>query len=372
MFAMPGGVPPGSWPVRTYVTSRSSDKLDPAIRNRLYPRTRLGSYIKMRMAQLLLGDVQQLAERWLAKVIRQWRPDVIHTLGLDPAAFFYYRVRRKYDVTRIGKWVVTARGGPELTLKRLIPEDRERIEEVLLSCDQFIADNQQNYGHAIDLGLHPDKRATIGAVPGTGGVDIDELSNLRKEPTSRSRIILFPKAYECPASKALPIFEALLLCWNKIEPCKIYLTAMIPETIMWLQTLPKEIREHCHARNRIPREELLELMAGSRVLLIPSLTDGLPNTLFEAMATGSFPILSPIDTIQGVVQTEKNVLFARNLYPQDIADALVRAMTDDELVDRAAKRNLELVKRLADRNTIRMKVTNYYQNIAAHGRSVNS
>jgi len=64
------------------------------------------------------------------------------------------------------------------------------------------------------------------------------------------------------------------------------------------------------------------------------------------MAIGSFPIVSPLNTIQEIVKNEENVLFARNLYPQEIADAIVITMTDDELVESSIKRNYETEKKL--------------------------
>jgi len=98
-------------------------------------------------------------------------------------------------------------------------------------------------------------------------------------------------------------------------------------------------------------------------MLAPSLIDGTPNTLFEAMATGAFPIVSPLETIRPLVKNGENVLFARNLYPEEIAQALLRAMVDDELVDTAARRNLELVRRLADRREIRNRVLEFYEDL---------
>lgn len=278
--------------------------------------------------------------------------------------FFYHRVREKYNLAKYGAWIVTARGGPELSLKRLIPEEAARIRKVLETCDQFIADNQQNYNYALELGLVPSKLSSIGVVPGTGGVNVDELSEMGKiAPSKRKRIILWPKAYECPASKALPVFEALRICWERIKPCEIYMTAMIPETQMWFQTLPAQIRSSCYASERIPQTKMMELMTHARVMLAPSLTDGIPNTLYEAMASGAFPVLSPLETITDVVRDGQNVLFARNLYPQEIADALVMAMNDDKLVDTAATKNYELVRKIADRNSIATKLVNYYKYI---------
>ena len=98
-------------------------------------------------------------------------------------------------------------------------------------------------------------------------------------------------------------------------------------------------------------------------MLIPSLSDGIPNSLYEAMGCGTFPIVSPLETITPVVKNEENVLFARNLYPEEIATALVRAMNDDALVDRAAEKNLDRVYQLADRKIIQKQVINFYENI---------
>jgi glycosyltransferase involved in cell wall biosynthesis len=163
----------------------------------------------------------------------------------------------------------------------------------------------------------------------------------------------------------LPIFEAIRIAWDQIQPCEFYMTAAIQDEIyMWYQTLPEEIRHHCHLLERIPRDELLELMVKSRVLLAPSLSDGIPNTLYEAMASGAFPILSPLETITSVVKSETNVLFARNLYPEEIAEALCRSMSDDALVDGAAQRNLQLVRGLADRATIGPRVVANYKKLS--------
>ena len=99
-------------------------------------------------------------------------------------------------------------------------------------------------------------------------------------------------------------------------------------------------------------------------MLAPTLIDGIPNSLYEAMACGAFPILSPIETILSAVKNEENVLFARNLYPHEIADALARAMTDDALVDAAAQKNLDLVRRVASRELIRPRVIEFYEKLA--------
>lgn len=388
LFALPTGVPPQEWGVRTYVSAQTSANLDPGTRRWLHTANRTQSVAKRAFTQLrfggradgsaptlfskeglrhlLLGSDTQLEEWWLAQVIRRWQPDVIHTLGLDSAAYFYLRTRRTFKLAGIGRWVLQLRGGSDLTLSRLDPTLIPRISEVLRECDQLLSDNEENFRFASELGLQVEQISPLRVVPGTGGVDVDRLAQLRQIRPSSSRIVLWPKAYESMWSKATPVLEAIRLAWEQIQPCEIYMLAMYPQSEAWLwyRTLPEQIQRCCYPNVRIPRGEVLELMAKARVLLAPSLIDGTPNSLFEAMAAGILPIVSPLETIRPIVQHETNVLFARNLYPDEIAQALVRAMMDDALVDRAAERNLADVRRLADRATIGPRVVAFYEQVA--------
>lgn len=367
LFSLPQGSPPDDWPVRTYVSEYYADVPNSATRRRLFPRGRLERFARRNFERVFgAANVNEVTARWLAKIVREWRPDIVHTLGLAQAEF-YFDARQRHGLAGIGKWVLQTRGGSDLALSHLDPERRERIGEVMRACDRLLSDNQQNFRIARELGVREEQLAETGAVPGTGGIDVDALAGRWQGQPSARRLILWPKAYECPWSKALPVFEALRLCWDRIRPCEVHLLAVSPETRMWFWALPKEIRASCRAEERVPRARALELMTRARVMLAPSLVDGVPNSMYEAMAAGAFPVVSPLETILPVAAAEENVLFARNLYPAEIADALVRAMTDDALVDAAAERNLALVKRVANRADIRERVFGFYQALAAQG-----
>jgi glycosyltransferase involved in cell wall biosynthesis len=366
LFALPSGSPPPHWPTKTYLTEYGHRNIDPSSRSYLFASGRFKRFASRSAAALLRQPWTPgpLVENWLAQIIRQWQPDIIHTLGMEAAGEFYFDVRRKYGLEGFGKWVLQTRGGSDLALRHLDPELRPRIAEVLRSCDVLVSDNEQNFRLAREMGVREDQLASIAPVPGTGGIDVDALAARRLKPPSQSRLILWPKAYECPWSKALPVFEALKLCWRQIQPCEIHILATTPETRQWYLTLPEEIRNSCRIERRIPRDRVLELITQARVMLAPSLVDGVPNSLYEAMAGGAFPIVSPLESIRPVVEQEKNVLFARNLYPDEIADALARAVTDDELVDAAAEQNLALVRRIANRSAIRARVVEFYKELA--------
>ncbi|HEX6050769.1 MAG TPA: glycosyltransferase [Gemmatimonadaceae bacterium] len=366
LFALPGGVPPDGWPVRTYVTTPTPRQLDRASRQRLYAAGRLARAPKRAFARFVAGD-RALEQRWLAQIIREWRPHVIHTLGIDPAGELLFDVRRAHRLPDDARWVVQTRGGSDLALTRLDPARAPRVAEVMREADCVLSDNRINFDIALDMGVRPDQLSPIGTVPGTGGVDVDTLAGHAMGAPSTRRLVVWPKAYECPWSKALPVFEALTQHWHRLPPCEIHMLAMVPETRMWFHALPAAIRRACVIDDRIPRTEILTLMGRARVMLAPSLVDGTPNSMFEAMATGAFPILSPLDTIRPLVVDEHNTLFARNLYPHEIGDALARAMNDDNLVDDAVAPNLELVRTYADRAAIRPRVVGLYESLAGVG-----
>ena len=365
LFSMPTGSPPDDWSVRTYITCYHGPRVKTTSRTPLYPANSIQRFVKRQSARAFgMGDVESLAGRWLAKILQEWQPDIVHTLGIEQGGEFFLHVRRRFGLENIGTWVLQTRGGSDLALTHLDPERRKQLVDILGACDQLISDNVDNFRIARELGVRADQLAPIAPVPGTGGIDVESLHKKWQGPTSSRRSIVWPKAYDSAWGKMLPTFEALKMVWERIQPCEIHMLSMNAESNMWYWSLPEEIRRSCRPRERVARAEVLELLPKARVMLAPTLIDGIPNSLYEAMACGAFPILSPIETVTSVVKNEENVLFARNLYPHEIAEALARAMTDDALVDAAAERNLELVRRIASRDLIRPRVIEFYEQLA--------
>src|SRR5262245_3955212 len=363
------GTPPDSWWAKTYITEYGEPAIDSETRVGVFNKHRALRATERVVARIRhrTWNAEQKVLNWLTEIINRWQPHIVHTLGLEPAGYLYVRVLKQTEGANGSRWVAQVRGGPELALHRLLPEYQPLIRSVLFECDRMLADNQQNYDFARALGLHETQLSEIGSVPGTGGVDVVSLAEFAQGDPSTRPAIVWPKAYECPQSLALPVLEAFKLLSPRLSPSDVYMFG--PERIqstvrVWFQTLPAESRARASLVDRVPREKVLQLLGRARVMLAPALADGVPNSLYEAMATGAFPIVSPLETITNVVAAEKNVLFARNLYPDEIAAQLLRAMTDDALVDNAAKENRLLVKRMADKDQIRSRVIEFYEDLS--------
>lgn len=377
LFAMPTtGLPPANWSVRTYLSGPypppgSDPRYRCCLRMSFQELYTFRPRMVRRLRRLFRCEAPlQSPEEWLAEIIQQWRPHVVHTLGLDhdQGGFFYHAVRKEQNLSGVGKWVLQLRGGSDMVFNRFDAVMRPRLQEALQDADFILTDNHANIRYMREMGIEMSKLPEFVPVPGTGGVDVEALAALAQGPSSkRRRIILVPKASDTPWGKVMPVLEALRLTWERIRPCEIVFAVTAPEIRGWCNAESDEFRRSCTFLEQINRTEFLRLLAQSRVVLIPSLVDGVPNTLYEAMACGVLPIVSPLESITPVVREGEHVLFARNLYPDEIAQALQRAMMDDELIDHVTGSNLRLVRELAERRIIKEQVVQFYRTLGARG-----
>src|SRR5260221_10025023 len=312
----------------------------------------------------LISPAGPSTEERLIEIINDWQPQIVHTLGFFEAGRWFHGLYRRHALGQRVRWVMQLRGGSDLEINRFLPAARTSIAQAAREADQIISDNTTNFSYLRKFGVDETRFALIAPVPGTGGIDLPPNLSFQVKPSER-RVILWPKAYDTQYALALPVLEALKLAWERLPACRIVMLWVgQKEVVEWIETLPPQLRAACDLRGHVPREEVLSLMTTARVLLAPSLVDGRPNSALEAMASGAFPIVSPLPTLLEFTREPENVLFARNLYPQEIAEALVRAMTDDDLVDRAAVNNITLMRTIGDSAIIRQKVVHFYEDLA--------
>ncbi len=308
-------------------------------------------------------DVEPQIKSALAELIVTWKPDVIHTLGFFEGARPYADLRRQSEVEEIGRWLLQLRGGSDLELNRFKPEIMAEVAAIANQADQILSDNKRNFQHLEAAGVDPTRFSRIGVVPGAGGIDIDFIETYRG-PAPRPRHIVWPKAYNTPYSLALPVLEGLRLAWERTKPFSVtMLWAVQPEVKDWIVTLPEGLRASCTVNGKVPKQEVLKQIGSARVLLAPSLVDGIPNTLYEAMALGTVPIVSPLKTIETVLGAN-NAIFARNLYPEEIAEAIISALDDEETGARITSENDNFIREHRSRSKVRMDVASLYEYLA--------
>lgn len=366
VFSVPHTAPPESWPVRTYITGLSHTAAIPESDTRrrmvpIVPKKTDPTWLPKSLKYRRLARSSS-PEKWLAEIIHEWKPDIIQTLSISPASKFFYEAFKQYNLKGIGKWMLMIYGGTDIELERVHPVHSKYFREIITSADYVFGDTEHCIIAARDLGLRDEQIPAYYKFPGAGGVNVDEIvAKWRDNPPSKRRMLLWPKAYDGYYVISHAVFEALTLCWDDIQPCELVIPGMKEYAGMWFYKLPERIRSVAQIPPHLSHDEFRDLMLRARVMLAPSLLDGLPNVLPDAMASGAVPIMSPLDHFEPFLKDGENTVFAHNLYPQQIADAITRVMNDDALADRIAQNNIAVVKRIADRDTIRQQVIQIYE-----------
>jgi glycosyltransferase involved in cell wall biosynthesis len=89
-------------------------------------------------------------------------------------------------------------------------------------------------------------------------------------------------------------------------------------------------------------------MAGCRVYLSSSLSDGASTALLEAMWLGCLPVVSDIPANREWIRNGENGLLFKAQSPKSLAACLVRAIKDHDLFQTAFSINQDLVRKEAN------------------------
>ena len=92
----------------------------------------------------------------------------------------------------------------------------------------------------------------------------------------------------------------------------------------------------------LSQHQMADLFKRSRVTVSPSDSDGLPNSLLEAMACGSVPLLGSLDSVSDILMDGQNCKILRSLEVSSITSGIV------ELVENISFRESLRTKGIAD------------------------
>ena len=342
-------------------------------------RTTPGSGIRQRALWPLPvgGDrMQMLARRlperwgeraaWLARVIRRLRPDMVHSLEFQQPGYLTLRARSFYE-GRFPLWV-TSNWGSDIYLYGPLAAHGEKIRGILEGCDYYTCECHRDVKLAREYGFRGE---ALPVLPVAGGFHIEKMREYRQPgPTSARRVISL-KGYQHWAGRALVGLRAIERCADVLqaggytvavysagEDVRIAAERMAIATGLRLEIVP----EGSH-------EEMLRLQGRTRVAVGLSISDGLSTSALEALVMGAFPVQSDTSCLdEELVRDGETALLVPAETPEAVAAAIRRAVTDDELVDRAVAANDRVAASRLDYSVIRPQVVAMYERIAARAR----
>ena len=92
---------------------------------------------------------------------------------------------------------------------------------------------------------------------------------------------------------------------------------------------------------KVPQEEIPSMLHQSDIFVLPSLSEGFPNVIIEAMAAGLPIVASKIGGIPEIVEDEINGYLVSTKKPDEIADKILVLLQNDDIRVRMANNNVE-------------------------------
>jgi glycosyltransferase involved in cell wall biosynthesis len=126
----------------------------------------------------------------------------------------------------------------------------------------------------------------------------------------------------------------------------------------WVSRL--DIKANVRLLPSVPREQMAELFRGATIAVSPSIHDGTPNTLLEAMASGCFPVSGDIESIREWITDGENGLLCDPTSPESLARAIESALGNEQMRKTAREQNTRLIADRARYSKVMQRAEEFY------------
>lgn len=99
----------------------------------------------------------------------------------------------------------------------------------------------------------------------------------------------------------------------------------------------------------LPEDKLASLLGEATIYVSTSLSDSTSVTLLEAMASGAFPIVTDIAGNREWITDGVNGYLVPSDDPLKLADKIIQTISNPKIIETAALKNIELIKKYGDR-----------------------
>lgn len=293
-------------------------------------------------------------EKEFNKLLKKIQPDVVHSFVLYKCCVPIFPEMQKHPAI---KWIYSS-WGSDLYYFRNIPKYKKDIQMVLPRIDYLFTDTLRDFKIATDLGF---KNKFLGVFPGGGGFHLTKLEPFIRPFASKKNILV--KGYQGRSGRAITVLKALLSLNKQLQGHNVIVFGASDEVQNYLKE--KEIPDNWIVHSKLSHIEVLKLMGEALIYIGNSASDGMPNTLLEAIIMGAFPIQSnPGGASAEIIEDSKNGLLIDDCEDEvEISEKINFAMSNKELLQSANKINQEIRTSLAY-DVIQHKVLEKYNLVA--------
>jgi len=120
------------------------------------------------------------------------------------------------------------------------------------------------------------------------------------------------------------------------------------------------IQEYVQFIGKVPHEKVQTFMQQADVFVLPSLSEGLPNVIIEAMACGLPIVVSRVGGIPEIITNDTNGYLVEAKDTESIANFIILLLQDEKLRKKLSDNNKQLVKKYSWENVI-VELESVYQ-----------
>jgi glycosyltransferase involved in cell wall biosynthesis len=332
----------------------SSRTLIASLRSRAMAKLSLAAY-----HWILPFDVRRHVEE-VQKILRRTSPDVVHAMRIPFEGILAAKATPGETPLLISVWGndFTLWAARNLVIGRQTRQSLERADGLHTDCQRDLSLAINSWGF--------DSRKPALLVPGAGGIDGSKFhpgepdSNLRAALNipADAPVIINPRGFRGYVRNDI-FFQAIPAVLREQPGAVFICTGMEANSVAenWMSQLA--IRDSVRLLPPVPHNQMGDLFRLARVAVSPSMHDGTPNTLLEAMACGCLPVAFDIESVREWISDQSNGLLCK---PDagSLARAVVRALTDGKLRDEARRHNSKLIAERAEHHNVLQRAESFY------------
>ncbi len=315
-------------------------------------------------------EAYRLHLNFLIDLIKDFKPDLIHSNGLN--VNFRNMLSPLAEVQDIlggfdAPWLYSTWGSDLTLFPSMSDQNDSSVRNILAKVDAMTCEVERDRKIAIDMGF---KGNFMGLMPVFGGLPIENLySKFSPEPSWKRKAIFLKGRdhlgpHADPVGRAMTVLLAMERIVNQLEGYEIYIAQATPYVIEKAKKM-QEKGLNVTLLPHLPYDEVLEYLAHSRIFVAMTVNDGLPSSLCEALSLGVFPVHSRLDSVADWIMDGENGLLADPEDVTSVANVLLRALQDDELLKKAHKKNTALSRERLDERVLRKNAYELYEKVSS-------
>lgn len=315
-----------------------------------------GRFFLKRMFPSLYKIIQPINEYNTAEVFEQYikeiKPDVIHSFALYVSCTPIISVMEKYKDL---KWIYSS-WGSDLFYFQNDSDYLKDIKRVLPRVNYLFTDCLRDFEIAKKYGFSGD---FLGVFPGGGGFDLQQMEQY-KLPVENRNVILI-KGFQGRSGRAIPVLKAIEIIKEALSDYHIIVFGADPETLQYVANSSLLKWSNFEIQGKVTHLEVIKLMGKSLLYIGNSNSDGIPNTMLEAICMNVFPIQSnPGGATAEIITNEQNGLLIEDCENiEEIKNLILKGLLLPLKLNFDYKYNIQQL----EYHSIKTKVVNKYNTL---------